>query len=104
MQKKPYTIQVLGTSFTIQTDENTDYLEQLESLYKDKIRQIQASLPIDDPLKTSIIAGILLMDDLLKSRDRNQLGELVKAEELTLRMIQRIDTILDDETSSNQNT
>ncbi|HOV39364.1 MAG TPA: cell division protein ZapA [Spirochaetales bacterium] len=60
---------MLGTSFTIFTDENPVYFEKVLEYYKEKINEVKKSAPTADALKTAIIAGILLSDEVLKKED-----------------------------------
>lgn len=92
-------IDMLGTSFTIQTDENSDYLHSLYTHYKNTVTQVEKNSGIADPLKLAIIAGILVSDELGKEKLRRQgqpeQPDLAEAEKLTMRMISRIDQVID---------
>ncbi len=59
-------IELLGTSFNVQTDEDPEYFREVVELYRSKVAEIQRSVSTSDPLKIAILAGILASDDFLK--------------------------------------
>jgi cell division protein ZapA (FtsZ GTPase activity inhibitor) len=90
-------INVLGTNFSIQTDEDPEYLRKVISYLKEKIKQIEASVPTKEPLRISLMASILIIDELFKaraSRGANDIEEVPQAEEIASRIIDRIDQAL----------
>lgn len=93
-------IDVLGTSFTIQAKEDSQYLESLLDYYKRIVTKVENS-GIQDSLRLSIIAGILLCDELYTEKTKNiensrnkSETELAEAEKITLKMIDNIDRAL----------
>jgi len=94
-------IDILGTSFAIQAKEDSAYLENLLAYYKQVSEQIEKNTGLTDPIKKSILAGIMLCDELYKEKKKNSetLGkptndDLFEAEKLTLQMIEKINTVL----------
>ncbi|MCR4939147.1 MAG: cell division protein ZapA [Treponemataceae bacterium] len=94
-------IDILGTSFAIQAKEDTAYLENLLAYYRQVSEQIEKSTGLTDPIKQSILTGIMLCDELYKEKKKNSntLGkptndDLFEAEKLTLKMIEKISTVL----------
>lgn len=96
-------IDTLGTNFTIQAKEDSEYLENLFSYYKQMIKQVEESAKLNEPLKISILAGIMLCDELYKEKCKNHNNqdydainhfELSEAEKITLEMINNIDKVL----------
>jgi mannose-6-phosphate isomerase len=92
---------ILGTFFSISTDEEPAYLEELFGFYKEAIDNTQKNIGITDSLQTAILTGFLLCDEL-KKKERNipvptgKTGEDgAAAEKLTLDLIARIDEVLD---------
>jgi len=63
-------IELLGTSFTIQTDEDPEYLSDIVDYFKTKIQEIQSGVSTRDPLKISILSSIVVIDELFKERAR----------------------------------
>lgn len=59
-------IELLGASFSIQTDEDPAYLAEVVELYRQKVSEIQRSVSTQDNLKVAILAGILTADAYLK--------------------------------------
>ncbi|MBO4507200.1 MAG: cell division protein ZapA [Spirochaetaceae bacterium] len=94
-------IDILGTSFAIQAKEDTAYLENLLAYYKQVSEQIEKNTGLSDPIKQAILTGIMLCDELYKEKKKNSetLGkptndDLFEAEKLTLKMIEKISTVL----------
>jgi mannose-6-phosphate isomerase len=85
-------IDVLGTSITIATDEEEEYLKSLLEAYKKHVEDIRASSGLTDPLKIAVLTGFMLCDEVGKASKKT--GEEEKAtEELTL-VISRLDEAL----------
>lgn len=61
-------VELLGTSFSIQTDESRDYVESLIAYLASKVDTVRTSSKVDDPLKAVILAGIFLVDELYRER------------------------------------
>lgn len=102
MAKGTLQIDLLGTSFSIKADEDTSYLEQILGYYKRIVNQIEAGGALSDPLKISILAGIMLSDELYKVKGRslkfqaaleNNSSDL-EAERITKNLIEKIDRVL----------
>jgi cell division protein ZapA (FtsZ GTPase activity inhibitor) len=62
------TIQVLGASFSIQTDESREYMEALLSELERRLDALSSATKVSDPLKLSILANITLLDELAALR------------------------------------
>lgn len=102
MAKGTLQIDLLGTSFSIKADEETAYLEQILGYYKRIVNQIEAGGALNDPLKISILAGIMLSDELYKAKGRsvkyqaalenNSVDE--EADRITKSLIEKIDKAL----------
>lgn len=98
MAKGNLQIDLLGTSFAIQADEQNEYLNALYAHLKKTVSKVEATSGLEDPLKIAIISGILLSDELYKERmKRSDIGklDLTEAEKLTLEMISRIDQVIE---------
>lgn len=61
-------IDFLGTSFNLKATEDSDYLEQLSGYYKEIINDVSKIDSVRTPLQKSILAGIMLCDQLYKSK------------------------------------
>jgi cell division protein ZapA (FtsZ GTPase activity inhibitor) len=93
MPKSDLRLDILGTSFSITADEESDYLEKILASYRESIESIQAQTGLKDPLKVAILTGFLLSDEIEKLKLQNKDGE---AEQLTLNLISRLDKVLDN--------
>ena len=88
-------IELLGTSFSVKTDEDEEYLREVVALFARKISEIQHSVPTSDPLKTAILAGILLSDEFLKLRGAAR-GDNMEAGRIAETLIGELSEALDD--------
>lgn len=61
-------VDLLGISFTIQTDESRQYLESVLEFLRAKVADVKATTKIEDPLKISILASIYLVDELMRAK------------------------------------
>lgn len=94
-------IDLLGTSFSIEANEDDAYLDKLMGYYKKVVTQIDQKAGVKDPLKVAIISGIMICDELCKEKQKLQFtnqtinrDDLVEAEKLTLKMIENIDKVI----------
>lgn len=98
MAKGNLQIDLLGTSFAIQADEKPEYLDAIYTHFKKLIARVESSSNLQDPLKISIIAGILMADEFfkekLKNSDKDTQIDLSEAEKLALKMISQIDQVI----------
>lgn len=101
-------IEMLGTSFTIQANEDNQYLEKLLGYYRritDDVKRIDS---IKSPLQVAILSGIMICDELYKEKQNKialENGESVaqisensmdsdEIQRITLEMIKKIDKVL----------
>ena len=99
---------MLGTSFTIQANEDNQYLEKLLGYYQritDDVKRIDS---IKSPLQVAILSGIMICDELYKEKQNKialENGESVaqisensidsdEIQRITLEMIKKIDKVL----------
>ena len=68
-------VNMLGTSFTIKAKEDDEYLEKLYTYYREITGTIGESKSLSDPLQISILAGITLVDELIKAKTANLMEE-----------------------------
>ncbi len=94
-------IDILGTSFAVQASEDDVYLKKLLSYYTQITESIKKSNSLKDPLQVSIMAGITLVDELYKEKQKNlsyskalNNSNDAEAERLTVEMIKQIDKVL----------
>ncbi len=95
-------IDVLGTSFAIKANEDSEYLNKLLGYYKRIVGQLEKSSGLQSPLQVSILSGIMLCDELYKEKGRkvkfqtalekNSTDE--EADKITKSLIEKIDQVL----------
>jgi cell division protein ZapA (FtsZ GTPase activity inhibitor) len=105
MDKSSVQIKLLGTSFTIQVDEDPQYIQQLVAFLERKSREIEESGSVKDPLRISILTGLLVADELFKERERSTSSHPPSTDKhdeelsrLTEQIIRRLDSTLPDTT------
>jgi cell division protein ZapA len=95
-------IELLGASFQIQSDESPEYIEQLLEHFRSRVDQIEETVATGDPLKKSILAALLVTDELFSEREHRDASgsvriapeEASEIEEITTRIISSIDASL----------
>lgn len=103
-------IQALGTSFTIQSEEDEEYLNKLFGYYKKITDEVSQISSIKTPLQIAILSGMMICDELYKEKqnkvalengaaasDSDNKADFFDAEEIeqrTLDMISKIDQVL----------
>lgn len=94
-------IDILGTSFSIKASEDDKYLRKLFGYYKKIIEEIQKSGMMRNDLHISILAGIMLCDELYKEKSKTAKStqqaaesESDEMEKLAAKMIERLDLAL----------
>lgn len=99
-------IEMLGTSFTIQANEDNEYLEKLLGYYKRITDDVNKIDSVKNPLQTAILSGIMICDELYKEKQNKvamENGEYVpqennmdilEIERRTQQMIAKIDKVL----------
>ena len=94
-------IDLLGTSFTIETDESPEYLERIVAYYRERIREIESSVSTTDPLKKAILAAILSIDELFTVKEEQlPAGEAEEFSQIAERLIRTLDETLAEQSES----
>jgi cell division protein ZapA (FtsZ GTPase activity inhibitor) len=100
MAKGLVQIQLLGTSFTIQADEDPEYLGKLIEYINRKVNEVEKTVTIKDSLRISILTNLLITDELFKERLRKSDSvpsgdpDSEEVQRLTQQMIERLDQSL----------
>jgi len=96
-------IELLGTSFQIQSDESPEYVERILTYYRDRVSDIETSVATGDPLKKAILAALLVTDELFRERSKPTGTDPTipedharEIERITTSLIERIDSSLED--------
>lgn len=91
-------IELLGASFTIQTDETREYMESILAYIRRRSEEVQRTTRVTDPLKTSILTSVYLVDELYRERSgaaaRNPDTDEIEA--AADRLIERLERALSD--------
>lgn len=92
-------IDLLGTSFALEADQPSAYLQSIYNHYKQVVSDVQQTSGVTDTLRIAIIAGILLSDELSKERLNPQAEAMQHEEDLVLeqstkKMIEDLDSII----------
>ena len=99
-------INLLGTSFTIQANEDEEHLKKLLGYYSRIVDDVSKIDSIKTPLQTSILAGIMLCDEVYKEKtnvvemQKNQTQssqneqDTEELERRTIAMINKINKVL----------
>ncbi len=88
-------IDLLGTSFQVQSDEDPEYVEEILEYYRARIAEIEETVATGDPLKKAILAALLVTDELFRCRSGGA-GTAVAGEMelITRRLLERLDDAL----------
>ncbi len=70
-----FKVDLIGPTFTIQTDESLDYMQSLVMRLRDRLNSLKGSTRVADPLRLSVLLSITLMDELQRLRERRGDGE-----------------------------
>lgn len=99
-------IEMLGTVFTIQANENSEYLQRLLGYYKQITDDVEKIDSIKSPLQIAILSGIMICDELYKEKQNKialenttvlegqNIEEQNKIEQKTKEMIEKIQKVL----------
>lgn len=82
-------VEVLGTSFQIETDEDPAYLSQVLSYFQERVAEIEQTVTTGDPLKKAILAALLVTDELFRTQAGDDGGAVEKATQDLIRAIDR---------------
>ena len=61
-------LDILGTSFTITTDEDEAYLREVLSQFREAVENTQSISGISEPLNVAVLTGFLLCDEINKMK------------------------------------
>ena len=98
MIKNSLTVNILGSSFTIQSNGDLQHLQRVVDYLEQKVGEIQrkyAESVTQDPVKISLLAGLNAIDELLRGQGvEAAAGDAVELQRITERLIDRIDESL----------
>ena len=98
MNKNSLAVNILGSSFTVQTTGELQHLRRVVEYLEKKVEEIQhkyADRTTQDPVKISLLAALNVVDELFHARRVETLdGDAVELERITERLIDTIDESL----------
>jgi cell division protein ZapA (FtsZ GTPase activity inhibitor) len=69
-----FNVDLIGPTFTIQTDESLDYMQSLVMRLRERLSSLKESTRVSDPLRLSVLLNITLMDELQRAKERGLEG------------------------------
>ena len=72
MEKRQLRVDVLGSSFVIQSDESTEHLNRLSAYVKARIEDVRKRYPFAEPLTVAVLAALNITDEMFKLIERRE--------------------------------
>jgi len=98
MDKNSLAVNILGSSFTVQSNGDIQHLQRVVNYLEKKVEEIQRKYEqsaTQDPVKISLLAALNLVDELLRTGGVETVdSEAVELERITERLIDTIDKSL----------
>lgn len=98
MEKRQLRIDVLGASFTIQSDESAEHLQRVSAYLREKVEEVKARYSFATPLTLALLAALNIADELVKERSGRTSRATPAApreiEEIAAGLIEQIDGAL----------
>jgi cell division protein ZapA len=66
MEKRQLRVDVLGSSFVIQSEESTEHLNRLSAYVKARIEDVRKRYPFAEPLTVAVLAALNVADEMFK--------------------------------------
>lgn len=99
MEPSRLKVDMLGTSFHIRASEDAVYLRSVLDYLRGKVDEVKSEVGAADPLKIALLAGLNLVDELFKEKQRGlgmRPSEYAEIGRITERLIERIDRTLEE--------
>jgi cell division protein ZapA (FtsZ GTPase activity inhibitor) len=98
MEKNSLAVNILGTSFTVQSGGELQHLKRVVGYLEQKVAEVEqkyADSTTQDPVKISLLAALNVVDELFRTRGvETRDTEAVELERITERLIDTIDKSL----------
>jgi cell division protein ZapA len=88
-------LDILGTSFTITTDEEEAYLQKVLAQFRAAVDNTISISGIKDPLNAAVLTGFLLCDEVNKIKQQLE-AESIEIKERTMNLITKLDKVLEN--------
>ena len=99
-------VEILGSSFTVKSEESTDHLAKVIEHFSNRVAEARRAMPQADLLRVAIVSGLNITDELFKALQATSktLHDSEKYSQIAQRLIGMIDETLvgDWEPSSNE--
>jgi len=90
-------IELLGTSFTLQSDEDPEYVADLVDFFRTKIEETRSHVSTRDELKLAILSALVVTDELFRERSANKVHDAGdETERIALNLIAELDRTMID--------
>jgi len=86
-------LDILGTSFSIDADEDKAYLQKVLEQYRAAVENTQSISGISAPLNVAILTGFMLCDEINKIKQQME-GESAELQQRTGNLIAKLDQAL----------
>jgi len=93
-------LDILGTSFTITTDEEEAYLQKVLAQFKAAVENTKNISGIKDPLNVAVLTGFLLCDEINKIKQQLE-DESIEVNKRTMSLIAKLDEALTRSSAEN---
>ena len=95
-------VDILGTSFSIKSDEDSEYLARLLKYYRNLTDSLEKKGGFKNPTQIAVMAGLMLCDQVYSDKKKRvEIQEAVennaldsRIDEITERLISKIDSVL----------
>ena len=95
MEKRQLRVDVLGSSFVIQSDESTEHLNRLSAYVRARIEDVRKRYPFAEPLTVAVLAALNITDEMFKLIERREPSQSAdEISSLAENLISRIDDTL----------
>lgn len=61
-------VDLLGTTFAVESDERPEYVQELVDYFAARVREIERTVKTPDTVKQAILAALLVTDELFRER------------------------------------
>ena len=106
--KRLMEVEIFGQTFTINSEDDEQYVQKVAALVDQRMRQISGSAKVTVPLRVAIMAALSMADELAKSGDqesRQQETELIReAEQISIRLLESLEQAEGLENGATSNT
>lgn len=100
MAKNTHTMTVLGSTFTLRSDDDPGHLRRVADYVTAKLEEVQRAMPTASPLNVAVLSALNIADELMKERLARVPGsptndlESREIQAITERIISHIDETL----------